>query len=79
MKNPEFNHLLKHYRHHKLALRYAMAIYRTERSTDSAFNMAAARGALDCLYAQAAGKGLINFAKGIRRTIEAAARYASAP
>ncbi|MEC4729158.1 hypothetical protein HWQ46_27060, partial [Shewanella sp. D64] len=68
--NPEFNHLLKHYRHHKVMLRHAMVIDRVERSTDSALGMAAERGALDCLYYQAHGKGLINLAKGIRRTIE---------
>ncbi|MEC4729107.1 hypothetical protein HWQ46_26750 [Shewanella sp. D64] len=75
INNPEFRHLIKHYRHYKIQLRYAISIYRGERTVDSALDMAVARGALECLYSQALGKGLLNLAKGIQRTIKAATRY----
>ena len=75
MKSAEFLHLLKHYRHHKAMLRHAMVIHRIERTIGSALDMAAEHGALECLYYQAHGKGLINLAKGIRRTMKAAKLY----
>ncbi|WP_350431764.1 hypothetical protein ABIS04_16415 [Shewanella sp. H8] len=69
MKNKAaFKHILSHYRHQKYGLSFA--VYMSDQ-----IKVAIILGALDCLYWQALGNGLTNFAKGIRRTITHSYRF----
>lgn len=75
MKSAVFHHLLTHYRSNKQSL---VAEIQTLIDNDNLIDntnlvkIAKYSGALDCLYWQALGNNLTNFAKGIRRTLDKA-------
>ncbi|MPY25160.1 hypothetical protein [Shewanella sp. YLB-07] len=72
MRNIVFRHLLNHYRAEKRSLVSDVKIYVDNQHTcaDSSYlSIAKSSGALNCLYWQAMGNGLVNLAKGIRRTL----------
>jgi len=75
MKSAAFRHLLNHYRSNK---QYLITEIQTLIDNDNLIDntnlvkIAKYSGALDCLYWQALGNGLTNFAKGIRRTLDKA-------
>ena len=72
MKSAAFQHLLTHYRSNKQSL---VAEIHTLIDNDKLIDntnlvkIAKYSGALDSLYWQAMGNGLVNLAKGIRRTL----------
>ena len=75
MKSAAFEHLLRHFRTHKQSLVAEIQVFIDNGSLRDSTNMmkiAKYSGALDCLYWQALGNDLTNFAKGIRRTLEKA-------
>jgi len=72
MKSAAFRHLLTHYRTVKSSLSFDIECYKALPDQSSVIHVAKNTGALECLYWQALGNGLTNFAKGIRRTIDKA-------
>jgi hypothetical protein len=66
--NAAFKHLIGHYRNQKIDLICALKM-------GDPVKTAIALGALDCLYWQSLGNGLVNFAKGIARTIIHSYKY----
>lgn len=78
MKSAAFRHLLSHYRSNKQSLIAQAQISVSNGSVqevDNLLKLAKYSGALECLYWQALGNGLTNFAKGIRRTLDKADIY----
>ena len=72
MINAAFRHLLQHYRTEKSCLSHQIQCYEALKDPLVIIKISKAVGALECLYWQALGNGLTNFAKGIRRTLEKA-------
>ncbi len=75
MKSAAFRHLLNHYRSNKQFLITEIQTFIDNGNLIDNINLvkiAKYSGALDCLYWQALGNGLINLAKGIRRTLDKA-------
>tara|TARA_R110002033_G_scaffold54_2_gene858 strand:+ start:1198 stop:1458 length:261 start_codon:yes stop_codon:yes gene_type:complete len=66
-----FKHLLHHFRATKGIVKQTFSVNSTSlyEGNNHAYELALARcvGALDCLYWQAMGNGLVNLGKGIRR------------
>lgn len=72
MNTAVFHHLLNHYRAEKCDLRSEIRRYlESSHSLADASTLSIAKhsGALSYLYWQAMDHGLVNFAKGIRRTL----------
>ena len=69
MKSAVFHHLLNHYRSNKQLLGFAIECHQICPDQGSVVDIAKNIGALNCLYWQAMGHGLVNLAKGIRRTL----------
>ncbi|QDO82398.1 hypothetical protein FM037_03005 [Shewanella psychropiezotolerans] len=69
MKSATFQHLLNHYRSYKKPLGLAIECHQICPDQGYAVGVAKNNGAMECLYWQAMGNGLVNLAKGIRRTL----------
>ncbi len=77
MKKAEFNHLLKHFRVTKTDLAIAIQSYNKFGNETLKLNVVKQLGALECLYFQALGNGLVNLAKGIRRLLKHVPKFAA--
>jgi hypothetical protein len=74
-KSHRFVHLLKHFRANRADLLIRLREYQEDPSQLSLARLAAALGALECLYWQALGCDEVLLAKKIARTIEQATVY----